>query len=33
VRMPGGALRIEIGPNYAIRMTGPATPVYRGLLL
>jgi diaminopimelate epimerase len=33
VRMPGGSLRIEIGSDYALRMTGPATPVYRGSLL
>ena len=33
VVMPGGSLRIEIGPDYALRMTGPATPVYRGALL
>jgi diaminopimelate epimerase len=33
VRMPGGTLRIEIGADYALRMTGPATPVYRGKLL
>ncbi|HTO54407.1 MAG TPA: diaminopimelate epimerase [Myxococcota bacterium] len=33
VHMPGGSLRIEIAPDYALRMTGPATPVYRGLLL
>ena len=33
VRMPGGALRIEVGAEYALRMTGPATPVYRGSLL
>ncbi len=33
VHMPGGALRIEIGPDWALRMTGPATPVYRGSLL
>ena len=33
VHMPGGALRIEIGDDYALRMTGPATPVYRGTLL
>jgi diaminopimelate epimerase len=33
VQMPGGALRIEIGPDWALRMTGPATPVYRGALL
>jgi len=33
VHMPGGKLRIEIGADYALRMTGPATPVYRGSLL
>lgn len=33
VRMPGGKLRIEISADYALRMTGPATPVYRGKLL
>lgn len=33
VRMPGGTLRIEIGADYALRMTGPATPIYRGKLL
>ena len=33
VHMPGGKLRIEIGADYALRMTGPATPVYRGKLL
>jgi diaminopimelate epimerase len=33
VRMPGGKLRIEIGDDFALRMTGPATPVYRGKLL
>ena len=33
VHMPGGKLRIEIGPDYTLRMTGPATPVYRGKLL
>ena len=33
VRMPGGRLRIEIGDDFALRMTGPATPVYRGKLL
>jgi diaminopimelate epimerase len=33
VHMPGGKLRIEIGEDYALRMTGPATPVYRGKLL
>jgi diaminopimelate epimerase len=33
VSMPGGSLRIEIGASYDLRMTGPATPVYRGALL
>ncbi len=33
VRMPGGKLRIEVSPDYALRMTGSATPVYRGRLL
>jgi diaminopimelate epimerase len=33
VRMPGGSLRIEIGADWSLRMTGPATPVYRGALL
>jgi len=33
VRMPGGVLRIEIGADYSLRMTGPATPIYRGALL
>jgi len=33
VHMPGGSLRIEIGDDWALRMTGPATPVYRGRLL
>ena len=33
VVMPGGSLRIEIGPEYELRMTGPATPVYKGALL
>jgi diaminopimelate epimerase len=33
VHMPGGALRIELGDDYSVRMTGPATPVYRGSLL
>jgi len=27
VKMPGGELGIEIGPNFAVRMTGPATRV------
>jgi diaminopimelate epimerase len=33
VHMPGGKLRIEIGADYALHMTGDATPVYRGKLL
>ncbi len=33
VRMPGGSLSIEIGDDFAMRMTGPCTPVYRGRLL
>jgi diaminopimelate epimerase len=33
VRMPGGALRIEVDAGYALRMTGPATPVARVRLL
>jgi diaminopimelate epimerase len=33
VHMPGGKLRIEIGADNSLRMTGPATPVYRGKLL
>jgi diaminopimelate epimerase len=30
VEMPGGELAIEIGPDYAIRMTGPVTRVAAG---
>ncbi len=33
VQMPGGKLSIEIGHDFAVRMTGPCTPVYRGRLL
>ncbi|HTO70045.1 MAG TPA: diaminopimelate epimerase [Myxococcota bacterium] len=33
VLMPGGSLHIEIGSDWSLRMTGPATPVYRGALL
>ncbi len=33
VHMPGGKLSIEIDDDYGLRMTGPATPVYRGRLL
>lgn len=32
VRMPGGELLIEIGVDYAIRMTGPVTRVAEGIL-
>lgn len=32
VHMPGGTLRIEIGPDYAIKMTGPVTRVAEGTL-
>lgn len=32
VHMPGGRLGIEIGPDYAIRMTGPVTRVAEGAL-
>ncbi len=32
VHMPGGALSIEIGPDYAIKMTGPVTRVAEGML-
>jgi diaminopimelate epimerase len=32
VHMPGGALKIEIGSDWNVRMTGPATPIYRGTL-
>jgi diaminopimelate epimerase len=32
VHMPGGELRIEIGEDYAIRMTGPVTAVAVGTL-
>lgn len=30
VEMPGGNLQVEIGPDYDIRMTGPAEPVMQG---
>ena len=33
VHMPGGVLRIELATDWTVRMTGPATPVYRGALL
>lgn len=32
VHMPGGTIGIEIGPDYAIRMTGPVTRVAEGTL-
>lgn len=32
VHMPGGQIGIEIGPDYSIRMTGPATRVAEGHL-
>ena len=32
VHMPGGVIKIEIGTDYAIRMTGPVTPVATGEL-
>ena len=32
VHMPGGTLRIEIGDDFAIRMTGPVTAVAEGLI-
>jgi diaminopimelate epimerase len=33
VRMPGGALDVEIDPDFSLRLTGPVTPVYRARLL
>jgi diaminopimelate epimerase len=32
VHMPGGALTIEIGPDYAVTMSGPVTPICQGTL-
>jgi len=32
VHMPGGRLSIDIGPGYAIRMTGPVTRVAEGTI-
>jgi diaminopimelate epimerase len=32
VHMPGGKLEIEIGDNYAVRMTGPVVQVAEGRL-
>jgi diaminopimelate epimerase len=33
VRMPGGALDVEIDPDFSLRLTGPVTPVYRARLV
>jgi diaminopimelate epimerase len=30
VHMPGGAIRIEIGPRFTVRMTGPVTHIADG---
>ena len=32
VHMPGGQIQIEIGPDYAIRMSGPVTRVAEGTI-
>jgi diaminopimelate epimerase len=32
VHSPGGALRVEVGPGYALRLTGPVEEVSRGRL-
>jgi diaminopimelate epimerase len=32
VHMPGGQIGIEIGDNFAIKMTGPVTRVAEGTL-
>src|SRR5690606_8835584 len=32
VHMPGGQIRIEISPDYAIKMSGPTTRVAEGVL-
>jgi diaminopimelate epimerase len=32
VRMPGGCLAIEVNRDFELKMSGPATPVYRGIL-
>jgi len=32
VHMPGGVIAIEIGDNFAIRMTGPVTKVSEGII-
>ncbi len=33
IRLPGGELPVEVGDDFALRLTGAATPVYRGRLL
>ena len=33
LRMPGGELHIEVDAKFQLRLTGPATPIYRGRLL
>lgn len=33
VHLPGGDLRVEVGDDFALRLTGPVTPVYQGTLL
>ena len=33
VRLPGGDLRVEVASDFALRLTGPVTPVYRGVWL
>lgn len=33
VRMPGGALSIEVDADWNLTMTGPAQPVYRGRIM
>jgi len=32
VHSPGGVLRVEVGPDYALRLTGPVEEVSRGTL-
>ncbi len=32
VHMPGGELEVEIGPDYAVRQTGPVTKVAEGVM-
>jgi diaminopimelate epimerase len=33
VQMPGGALAVEIAPDWHVRQTGPVAPVFRGIWL